>query len=168
MSNPIIRAYLVSEQLKPGMIVQVMTSQDHIQENSRTVTNGWGITAEERFCNKDYVLTKDVITCLQQRYDVPMKYFEETRGQSWIMSYKDFKMVLTETTEPCKIHQCIRIERNPETNETSCMHILLSKDENEVKRIKNLNESANKNKNVSYQTLTFELTKTKKEFKTKQ
>lgn len=149
-------AYTYAHQLKPGMKVQILTSEDHKELNTRSQTSNWGSSAEQEFCNKTYTLTQTIIEDLINKNLIRMKDFKEYNGTAghWLIHYADFKLIEDIIkSEPTPVYQILELQNNTAKN------IILTFNEELADKIKTAKEKINTEKDITYIKISFELQK---------
>jgi hypothetical protein len=152
---PNIKLAYKNPNLKIGDKVEMMSTIEHTLLGTYPKTSAWGPTAEQRFCNKQYTITADIIKRFQNRESIPIDWFPEFKDnyQGWTMSYADFKMATVIEIVETPVFQILKLKGEEVSN------ILLTPNETQANEVFNNLQSNNTDPAIHFAKINFTIKK---------
>jgi hypothetical protein len=152
---PNIKLTYKNPNLKIGDKVEMMSTAEHTILGTYPKTSAWSTSAEQRFCNKQYTITADILRRFQNKENIPIDWFPEFKDnyQGWTMSYADFKMATVIEIVETPVFQILKLKGEEVSN------ILLTPNEAQANEIFNNLQSNNTDPTIHFAKINFTIKK---------
>lgn len=163
-SNNIIYAKNVANTLKPGMLVRMATDEELAATNKIRTTGCWSKSSEAAICYKDinktehrtFILTENTISLIKNWTSINLNSLVSIKNyEHWNINAGELILVTEEVTTKKPIFQLLKLTRKE--NEIDIENVMFSKNEKIVQFLKEQNVEANKDDNVEFKMINFEV-----------